>query len=97
MLHLINQPVLAHILDLLQHHRFTEVIIATHYLPEQIQNYFGDGSPRGMTLRYSVEKFPLGTAGCVKNAQTYLDDEPFLVISGDIEVNIPDQSEFLGH
>jgi mannose-1-phosphate guanylyltransferase/phosphomannomutase len=88
MLPLINQPVLAHILDLLQRHRFSEVIIAAHYLPEQIQDYFGDGSHRGMTLHYSVEKFPLGTAGSVKNAQTYLDDEPFLVISGDIVTDI---------
>jgi mannose-1-phosphate guanylyltransferase/phosphomannomutase len=41
-----------------------------------------------MALRYSVEKFPLGTAGSVKNAQRYLDDEPFLVISGDIVTDI---------
>jgi mannose-1-phosphate guanylyltransferase/phosphomannomutase len=88
MLPLINQPVLAHILDLLKRHHFFEVIIATHYLPEQIQDYFGDGRHRGMTLRYSVEELPLGTAGSVKNAQSYLDDEPFLVISGDIVTDI---------
>jgi mannose-1-phosphate guanylyltransferase / phosphomannomutase len=88
MLPLINQPVLAHILDLLKRHHFSEVIIATHYLPEQIQDYFGDGRHRGMTLHYSVEELPLGTAGSVKNAQAYLDDEPFLVISGDIVTDI---------
>jgi mannose-1-phosphate guanylyltransferase / phosphomannomutase len=88
MLPLINQPVLAHILDLLQCHHFSEVIIATHYLPEQIQDYFGDGRHRGMNLHYSVGKLPLGTAGSVKNAQAYLDDEPFLVISGDIVTDI---------
>jgi mannose-1-phosphate guanylyltransferase/phosphomannomutase len=88
MLPLINQPVLAHILDLLKRHHFCDVIIATHYLPEQIQDYFGDGRHRGMTLQYSVEESPLGTAGSVKNAQPYLDDRPFLVISGDIVTDI---------
>jgi mannose-1-phosphate guanylyltransferase/phosphomannomutase len=88
MLPLIDQPVLAHILDLLKRHHFSEVIIAAHYLPEQIQSYFGDGKHRGMTLHYSVEELPLGTAGSVKKAESYLDDEPFLVISGDIVTDI---------
>lgn len=88
MLPLINQPVLGHILDLLKQHHFSEVIITTYYLPEQIQDYFGDGRDRGMALQYSVEEFPLGTAGSVKNAQPYLDDESFLVISGDIVTDI---------
>jgi mannose-1-phosphate guanylyltransferase / phosphomannomutase len=88
MLPLIDKPVLAHILDLLKRHRFFEIIIAAHYLPEQIQDYFGDGRHMGMTLHYSVEESPLGTAGSVKKAQSYLDDEPFLVISGDIITDI---------
>jgi mannose-1-phosphate guanylyltransferase/phosphomannomutase len=88
MLPLINQPILAHILDLLKRHHFCDVIIATHYLPEQIQAYFGDGRQRGMVLQYSVEESPLGTAGSVKNVQSYLDDKPFLVISGDIVTDI---------
>lgn len=88
MLPLVDQPVLAHILDLLKHHNFNDVIIATHYLPEQIQAYFGDGRQQGMTLQYSVEESPLGTAGCVKHAQIHLNDRPFLVISGDIVTDI---------
>ncbi len=88
MLPLINQPVLAHILDLLKRHHIFDVVIAAHYLSEQIQEYFGDGRHQDMTLHYSVEKSPLGTAGSVKNAQPYLDDKPFLVISGDIVTDI---------
>jgi len=88
MLPLGNQPVLAHILDLLKRHDLCDVVIATCYLPEQIQDYFGDGSQRGMSLQYSVEETPLGTAGSVKQAQPLLDDEPFLVISGDIVTDI---------
>lgn len=58
------------------------------YLAEQIQNYFGNGCSLGLTLRYAVEERPLGSAGSIKNAQSYLDDETFLVISGDIVTDI---------
>lgn len=88
MLPLGNQPVLAYILDLLKRHDFCDVVITTNYLSNQIQDYFGDGSHRGMFLRYSVEETPLGTAGSVKYAQPYFKNEPCLVISGDIVTDI---------
>lgn len=77
-----NKPVIAHILDLLKRHGITEVIVTVQYMAEIIQDYLGDGQNLGMRIHYSVEEVPLGTAGSVKNAQSYLDDT-FLVISGD--------------
>lgn len=88
MIPLANKPVLAHILNLLKSHRFSEVVITVQYLAEQIQNYFGNGCSLGLTLRYVVEERPLGTAGSIKNVQPYLDNETFLVISGDIVTDI---------
>jgi len=88
MIPFINKPVLAHILKLLKRHRFTEVIITVQYLADQIQAYFGNGSDLGITIHYAVEERPLGTAGSIKNAQPFLDDETFLVISGDIITDI---------
>jgi mannose-1-phosphate guanylyltransferase/phosphomannomutase len=87
MIPLINKPVLAHILDLLKLHNITDVIITVQYLADHIEDYFGDGSSLGLTIRYSVEETPLGTAGSVKNARQYLDDT-FLVISGDAVTDI---------
>lgn len=88
MLPILNKPVLAHILNLLKYHCITEVVITVQYLAEQIWRYFGDGHTLGMVIHYAVEETPLGTAGSVKNAQPYLDNEPFLVISGDIITDI---------
>ncbi len=88
MIPLANKPVLAYILNLLKYHHFSDVIITVQYLAEQIQNYFGNGCSLGLTLRYAVEERPLGTAGSIKNAQPYLDDKTFLVISGDIVTDI---------
>jgi mannose-1-phosphate guanylyltransferase / phosphomannomutase len=88
MIPLANKPVLAHTLDLLKRHFFSEAVIAVHYLGEQIQAYFGNGRSLGLALRYAVEDEPLGTAGSIKNAQSYLDKGTFLVISGDIITDI---------
>ena len=88
MLPLGHEPVLAHILNLLQRHGFSDVILATNYRSKQIQDYFTDGKSRGLSLYYSVEPTPLGTAGSVKYAQSYLRNETFLVISGDIVTDI---------
>ena len=83
MVPIVNKAVIGHILDLLKAHGITEVIITLRYLASVIQDFLDDGASLGMKLIYSVEETPLGTAGSVKNAAHLLDDEPFLVISGD--------------
>ncbi len=84
MLPVVNRPVLGHILHLLKQHGIVDVILALQYQPAQIQDFFGDGKALGVNIQYIVEESPLGTAGCVKNAQPLLDkNRPFLVISGD--------------
>ena len=82
MVPMVNKPVIAHIRDLLKKHGITEVVVTLQYMPDVIQDFFGDGREMGMAFHYSVEEVPLGTAGSVKKAQEYLDDT-FLVISGD--------------
>lgn len=78
-----NKPMSEHIVNLLKQHGFNDITFTLHYLPQAISNYFGDGSDRGLNIRYSTEEGrPLGTAGCVKAIQDFL-DETFLVISGD--------------
>ena len=78
-----NKPVMEHIVDLLRKHGVTEIVATLHYLADEIESYFGDGSAFGVALSYVVEDTPLGTAGAVKLAEHLLRDEPFLVISGD--------------
>jgi len=82
MVPVVNKPVIGHIFDLLKSHGITDVIVTLRYLAAVIQDFFGDGSNLGMNITYVVEESPLGTAGSVKHAASYLDDT-FLVISGD--------------
>jgi len=58
--------------------------MCTGYLAEQIENDFGDGHAFDVTIEYSKEPYPLGTAGAVKLAERYLQDaSAFLVMNGD--------------
>src|SRR5262249_20174132 len=84
----VNRPVMQHILELLKRHGITEIVATLHYLAEEIEAYFGDGSDFGVNLQYTIEDTPLGTAGCVKKAQQLLQDDTFLIISGDALTDI---------
>ncbi|MFI5385980.1 MAG: sugar phosphate nucleotidyltransferase [Fimbriimonadales bacterium] len=78
-----NKPIMEHILTLLKRHGITEVVATLHYLADEVQTHFGDGSDFDVDLTYSIEDTPLGTAGSVKNAEDRLKDGTFLIISGD--------------
>jgi mannose-1-phosphate guanylyltransferase/phosphomannomutase len=78
-----GKPVMEHIVDLLRAHGFTEIVSTLHYLADEIEAWFGDGSAHGVKMHYVVEDTPLGTAGAVKMAHELLGNERFLIISGD--------------
>ena len=87
MIPLLNRPFFEHLVRYLKKHSIIEIVLAVGKSPEQIQDYFGDGSKLGVRLTYSIESLPLGTAGAVKNAERFL-DESFVVLNGDIFTDI---------
>src|SRR5947209_4918264 len=74
MVPVLDRPVMAHIVDLLDRHGIERVIANLHYFPETIRDYFGD------RLEYRMEEQLLGTAGGVRNCADWFGDEHFLVI-----------------
>jgi mannose-1-phosphate guanylyltransferase/phosphomannomutase len=89
MVPIINKPVIEHVINLLRRYGIREIVISLYYLPENVQNYFGDGSEWNVSITYSVEENPLGTAGGVKEAAGESNDT-IIVLSGDclIDFNI---------
>jgi mannose-1-phosphate guanylyltransferase/phosphomannomutase len=83
-----NKPVMHHIVDLLRRHGVREIVATLHYLADEIENYFGDGSEMGVSMAYVVEDTPMGTAGAVKLAETLLGGKRFVVVSGDALTDI---------
>jgi NDP-sugar pyrophosphorylase family protein len=79
-----NVPVMEHILRLLKQHRILEVSSNLHYLPDQIRDFFQDGSGLGMNLNFLYEAELTGDAGGVRALRKYLDDQTFLVMMGDL-------------
>ena len=77
-----NTPCMEHIVNLLKHHGLEDILATLEFMPEVIQEHFGDGSRWGVRMEYSVEEEPLGTAGSVKFAEDWL-TERFVVVSGD--------------
>ncbi|AZQ71884.1 MULTISPECIES: sugar phosphate nucleotidyltransferase [Streptomyces] len=63
------------------------IVLATSYLAEVFEPYFGDGSALGLHLEYVTEVEPLGTGGAIRNVAHRLrsaPDEPVLIFNGDI-------------
>ncbi len=82
MINVANRPVMEYILLLLKRHGVEEVVVTLHFLPQLVRHYFSSGKDFGLNIKYVTEEEPLGTAGGVKNAESYLDGT-FIVISGD--------------
>jgi mannose-1-phosphate guanylyltransferase len=87
MVPVLDRPVMAHIVDLLDRHELRDVIANLHYFPDTISDYFGE------RLVYRYEEELLGTAGGVRNCSDFFGDEAFLIISGDALTDI-DLSRF---
>lgn len=87
MVPLLNRPVMEYAIELLKAHGFTEIAVTVHHMSNAIRDYFGDGSNFGVRLYYFEEEIPLGTAGSVKYAESFV-DETFLVLSGDALTDI---------
>ncbi|KIZ19081.1 nucleotidyltransferase family protein [Streptomyces natalensis] len=80
-------PFLTHQLARARAAGVTHIVMATSYLAEVFEPYFGDGSAMGLHLEYVTEKEPLGTGGAIRNVAGRLHSapgDPVLIFNGDI-------------
>lgn len=76
-----DKPIAAILVHQLQSAGANEIIMCLGYLADLLMTYFHDGSNYGLTMRYSIETEPLGTAGPLKKVKDLKDN--FLVVNGD--------------
>ncbi len=80
-----GKAIIQHTIEQLVSSGFTEIVINTAHLGEQIQKALGNGQQFGASIVYSDEgKTGLETAGGIIKALPILGKEPFLVVNGDI-------------
>ena len=77
-----DRPVLDIVVRQLSRAGFERLTVATGYLAELIEAFFGDGASYGIAIDYFREATPLGTAGSLALIDGL--DEPFLVMNGDV-------------
>ena len=77
-----GRPFLAYLLDQLAAAGVRTVVLCTGYLGEQVRAAFGD-SYNSLSLVYSQESSPLGTAGALRLALPLFKAETVLVMNGD--------------
>jgi UDP-N-acetylglucosamine diphosphorylase/glucosamine-1-phosphate N-acetyltransferase len=64
-----------------------DVLLVTHFMEEQIKNYFGDGSQLEMSIKYIHQDEMRGTADAFSIAEEYVGDENFIGAYGDLFVS----------
>ncbi|MCX4363577.1 MAG: nucleotidyltransferase family protein [Clostridia bacterium] len=92
---IIDKPVMEYVIENLASGGIEEIAVTVGYKSQMIMDYFGDGAKWGVTLKYFEETVPLGTAGGVKNASKFINDD-FLVMSADglCDIDIKDFCDF---
>jgi D-glycero-alpha-D-manno-heptose 1-phosphate guanylyltransferase len=77
-----QQPFLDILIDYLCEFGLSRFVLCTGHMSEVIQEHY---SHKKGSLEFIVsnEQIPLGTAGSIKNAEKFIQSEPFLVANGD--------------
>jgi D,D-heptose 1,7-bisphosphate phosphatase len=89
MVNIAGKPILQHQLEFLAKNNVDKVIISAGYGAQAIKKYFGEGKKIGLSITYSEESQPLGTAGAFKYAEPLFGDaQDIIVLYGDIIFDI---------
>jgi NDP-sugar pyrophosphorylase family protein len=90
-----GRPLMEVLLEQLRDSGIRNVSVTTHFKPEKISNYFGDGKKFGVDLNYINEEHPLGTGGAL--GLLAKPSEPLLVINGDVLTQVDFRAMYSYH
>lgn len=94
MLKINGKPIIEYTIEHLKSFGIKKFYISVNYLKNQIIDYFGDGSSRGIEIEYIKEESPLGTAGSLSLIKK-INTEFLLLINGDVITNLNFEKMFL--
>ena len=83
-----NRPIIDRVIEHLKRYKIREVIVNAHHHREQLVAHLDGGRPFGLNIQVKIEPTILGTGGGIRNTEDFWDDEPFVVINGDILTDI---------
>jgi len=88
------KPIMEHNLDRLALYGIDDFWISVKYLGNQIEDFFGDGSKKSISLKYVWEDKPLGTIGAVSKIDDFSHDY-VLLTNSDLLTNLDYEHFFL--
>ena len=89
-----NKPIMEHNVDRLRKFGIDDFWFSVHYLGEQIEAYFGNGSNWQINVEYVWENAPMGTIGAVSLINNFK-HEYLLVTNSDLLTNMDYEDFFL--
>jgi NDP-sugar pyrophosphorylase family protein len=89
-----GRPFIEHQIELLKSEGVREFVLCVGLGANLVQRVLGHGERLGVSISYSTEEKPLGTAGAIKNARANIDGR-FLCTNGDtlVEFSLKDMEE----
>ena len=79
-----GQPLIKYHLSKLLAADYSQIVINTHYLSDEIINYVKNEFDNDTRIIFSIEKEILGTGGGIKKALNHFGNDDFLVLNSDI-------------
>jgi len=90
----LDKPCLRYLIESMADSGIEEIILACGYRSSQLVDAIGNGSDMGISIEYSYEEEPRGTAGAMKMVEDRL-DKVFAAANGDVfaDISLKDQIE----
>ncbi|MBU1086250.1 MAG: nucleotidyltransferase family protein [Candidatus Omnitrophica bacterium] len=85
-----GKPFLEYLILWLRKYGFEKIVLSVGFKSDIIKEHFKTGKQLGVRIDYSEETEPLGTAGAIKQALSFIEEDNFLVINGDsfLDINL---------
>lgn len=88
-----DTPIIERNINRLAQYGIDDIVISVNYLGAQLEDYFGDGSQKGISINYVREDKPLGTLGSISLTDEFENDY-VLIMNSDLLTNIDFESFF---
>lgn len=94
LLHVGDKPIIERNIDRMAMFGIDDITISLNYLGEQLEEFFGDGHSKGISIKYVWENEPLGTIGAA-GLISHFQNDYVLIMNSDLLTNIDFEAFFL--
>jgi len=93
-----GRPFLSYLLQQLATSGFRQVTLSVGFRADQVEQWLGNGSTLGLSVSYSFEDKPMGTAGALRLAyERFCAGQRFFAVNGDSILQVPFDAMYNTH